>query len=320
MKSSIWIDASSKGSALTAQILQKEGLHEVLVSGPERMSQCGPDYVVEPNEENLLDMDCTFEDWLFSLCKNKSVKCLISGRDSIRISLSSHKFSNSGIRVFCGARDWPMIETANDRAAFHDLMAGHGIPSISCKSPTSIEELQAIIGHLTPGNPATVNHRYTDGGDWSWILDPSASSAQHVLEPDQRRIHPDVFAAAYENIEEFPEIAVSERRNGLKWTVDCACVSGRIAASAAYRLTEGIPFEENPRDALKLACSVAEAMTLDGLVSINIIETPTGEMFAAGVKTSPSTHIGDFGGHLPSALIEAANAEPDPHEILKICA
>ncbi|QUT17556.1 ATP-grasp domain-containing protein [Rahnella inusitata] len=226
------------------------------------------------------------------------VNAIHTGRNCQWFETHRAEIVASGVTLTTGAVSNAMFELADDKVNFASAMQQHGLPVVPSIRIESAEELRAHLANNTSAESLSgttmlcVKPVVGIYGMGFWRFDDNVSHMAAFTHPDSRKVRPDMYLHAVEQMETFEPLVLMPYLPGPEYSVDMLVERGKVIAAVARRKEGALQYLEQSGPAYELGKMCAEVMQADGLVNVQTRNNDHGEPVLLEINMRPSGGIG----------------------------
>tara|TARA_R110001583_G_scaffold768_2_gene7136 strand:- start:1295 stop:2353 length:1059 start_codon:yes stop_codon:yes gene_type:complete len=243
--------------------------------------------IIEPfqEDERLVFISKTVERF--------SIDSIHVGRNCRWFELHRGEIEACGASLTTGATSLHSFDVADNKIEFAEKMKKVGLPVVPSISINSATDLRTeLSSHPFEASHLCIKPATGIYGLGFWVFDESASSLASFNNPDNRRVHPDIYLNALEQADSFVPSVLMPYLPGPEFSVDILAENGKVLAAVA-RCKNGLVQELSQSGVdFDLACSCAEAIGADGLVNVQTRKDQNGQSVLLEINLRPSGGIG----------------------------
>lgn len=231
--------------------------------------------------------------FITSLVKRENISAIQAGRNSAWFESNRQQIESLGVKLTTGAMNIETLRLADDKYAFSQRMAQHGLAVVPSLRVDSIDELKAFIAN-NPFNNESLCVKPIKGiyGMGFWRFDEAVSPMAAFTHPESRRVNPRFYLQALEEAESFEPMVLMPYLPGPEYSVDMVVEQGHVVAAVARRKEGALQHLEITGEAFELGCACAKVMQADGIVNVQTRQNAQGEAVLLEINMRPSGGIG----------------------------
>lgn len=243
--------------------------------------------LLEPKEDS---QRLTF---IASLVEQQQISAIQVGRNSQWFELHRPQIESLGVKLTTGAESLESLQLADDKYAFAQLMAQHGLPVVPSVKVGSLEALNTLIAN-SPFEDASLCVKPVKGiyGMGFWRFDDTVSSMAAFTHPENRKVNPQLYLQAMESCDNFEPLVLMPYLPGPEYSVDMVVEKGQVIAAVARRKDGALQHLEISGEAYELGCACANLMRADGIVNVQTRNNTQGKAELLEINMRPSGGIG----------------------------
>lgn len=228
-----------------------------------------------------------------SKIKKHGIRAIQVGRNCRWHEARRIEIESMGVSLTTGATSVDSLDIADSKLLFAQKMEALGLPVVPTVGINTVDELRQKIFERPFGEELPcVKPIVGIYGEGFWTLDEKASSMASFNNPDDRRVHPDIYLNALESSSSFRPMVLMPYLPGPEHSIDMLVEKGHVVA-AIGRLKNSVTQElVNSGHAYSLAIECANAMGADGLVNVQTRKDSNGNTVLLEINMRPSGGIG----------------------------
>lgn len=246
--------------------------------------------LIEPDEDEAR------LDFIADTVKHYGVKALLTGRNGMWFEAHRQEIEALGVSLTTGAISTAMFMLADDKVEFAHTMKAQGLPVV----PSLRIESAGVLRHQIDQNA----HKKDDKkllcvkpvtgiyGSGFWRFDNNASPMSSFTHPESRKVHPEIYLHALEQLEDFEPLVLMPYLPGPEYSIDMLVEKGDVIAAVARRKEGALQYLEQSGPAYELGKKCAQIMQADGLVNVQTRNDDQGAPLLLEINMRPSGGIG----------------------------
>lgn len=246
--------------------------------------------LIEPTE------DAQRLDFISATARQYNVQALHAGRNCLWFEAHRQEIESFGISLTTGTTSTEMFALADNKVEFAHTMKAHGLPVVPsfCIENTEDLRLHFIQNNQLGSHKKLLCIKPVTGiyGMGFWRFDENASPMAAFNNPDNRKVHPEMYLHALEQQKNFQPLVLMPYLPGPEYSVDMLVEKGNVIAAVARRKEGVLQYLEQSGAALELSKRCAQVMQADGLVNVQTRNNDQGEPVLLEINLRPSGGIG----------------------------
>ncbi|KOC90807.1 ATP-grasp domain-containing protein [Winslowiella iniecta] len=221
-----------------------------------------------------------------------AIQAIHTGRNALWFETHRAAIEACGVRLATGATRPDLLELADDKVAFAQLMEKHGLPVVPSIRVNSAAELRQLIAASPFSEPLCIKPVTGIYGMGFWRFDDSVSPMATFTHPENRKVNAGLYLNALEESDSFEPLVLMPYLPGPEYSVDILAERGTVLAAVARRKEGALQYLENSGEAFELAKACAQVMGADGLVNVQTRNDSSGKPVLLEINMRPSGGIG----------------------------
>lgn len=216
-----------------------------------------------------------------------------------------------------------VVGLLDDKLAFAEAMADTPwhIPTTSYANVESFETAYDAFREQNPGLDACIKPRRGVNGHGFWHLDPAASEAAHMIDPDRRCITPAMYAVNIAAQNSIDEQVLMPFLPGLECSVDILAWHGKgLRAAARTKLARDRQCVETNHPLVPVALDLATRFNLHGVVNAQFRADAAGNWKLLEINSRPAggSVIAEYaGGQILTDWLRLLAGHQDVDDVLR---